>query len=122
MGVRGASLGRLRQRGVDRYRFNPRAFDMGAAEVLSAGGGAQCNSQASDMRGGSGVSPEDYRIGIANGLRKINYYSYMSKAGVNAVKEQLAKEDVTFYHDLALTAQKAMETDAERAMRVFAGM
>ena len=74
------------------------------------------------MHGGSGVSPEDYRIGIANGLRKINYYSYMSKAGVNAVKEQLAKEDVTFYHDLALTAQKAMETDAERAMRVFAGM
>ena len=74
------------------------------------------------MHGGSGVSPEDYRLGIANGLRKINYYSYMSKAGVNAVKEQLAKEDVTFYHDLALTAQKAMEADAEKAMRVFAGM
>ena len=74
------------------------------------------------MHGGSGVSPEDYRTGIANGLRKINYYSYMSKAGVNAVKEQLAKEDVTFYHDLALTAQKAMEADAEKAMRVFAGM
>ena len=33
------------------------------------------------MHGGSGVSPEDYRTGIANGLRKINYYSYMSKAG-----------------------------------------
>ncbi len=74
------------------------------------------------MHGGSGVSPEDYRTGIANGLRKINYYSYMSKAAVNAVKEQLAKEDVTFYHDLALTAQKAMETDAEKAMQVFSGI
>ncbi len=74
------------------------------------------------MHGGSGVSPEDYRTGIANGLRKINYYSYMSKAGTQAVKELLAKEDVTFFHDLALAAEKAMEADAEKAMRVFAGL
>lgn len=74
------------------------------------------------MHGGSGVSPEDYHTGIANGLRKINYYSYMSKAGTQAVKELLAKEDVTFFHDLALAAQKAMEADAEKAMRVFAGL
>lgn len=74
------------------------------------------------MHGGSGVSPEDYRTGIANGLRKINYYSYMSKAGTQAVKELLAKEDVTFFHDLALAAQKAMEADAGKAMRVFAGL
>ena len=73
------------------------------------------------MHGGSGVSPEDYRKGIANGLRKINYYSYMSKAGTQAVKELLEKEDVTFFHDLALAAEKAMSEDAERAMRVFAG-
>ena len=74
------------------------------------------------MHGGSGVSPEDYRTGIQNGLRKINYYSYMSKAGTNAVKELLEREDVTFFHDLALAAEKAMEADAEKAMRVFAGM
>ena len=74
------------------------------------------------MHGGSGVSPEDYRTGISNGLRKINYYSYMSKAGTSAVKELLAKEDVTFFHDLALAAQKAMQADAEKAMRVFAGL
>lgn len=74
------------------------------------------------MHGGSGVSPEDYRTGIANGLRKINYYSYMSKAGTNAVKALLEKEDVTFFHDLALAAQNAMEADAEAAMRVFAGL
>lgn len=74
------------------------------------------------MHGGSGVSPEDYRRGIANGLRKINYYSYMAKAGTNAVKELLEKEDVTFFHDLALAAEKAMSADAEKAMRVFAGL
>lgn len=73
------------------------------------------------MHGGSGVSEEDYRTGIQNGLRKINYYSYMSKAGTNAVKALLEKENVTFFHDLAFAAQKAMEADAERAMRVFMG-
>ncbi|MBQ7247806.1 MAG: class II fructose-bisphosphate aldolase [Lachnospiraceae bacterium] len=73
------------------------------------------------MHGGSGVSPEDYRTGIANGLRKINYYSYMSKAGTQAVKDLLAREDVTFYHDLALAAQKAMQANAENAMRIFLG-
>lgn len=74
------------------------------------------------MHGGSGVSPADYRVGIQSGLRKINYYSYMSKAGTGAVKELLEKENVTFFHDLALAAEKAMSTDAENAMRVFAGL
>lgn len=73
------------------------------------------------MHGGSGVSPEDYRTGMRYGLRKINYYSYMSKAGVSAVKALLEKEDVTFFHDLAMAAQRAMEADAEKAMRVFRG-
>ncbi len=73
------------------------------------------------MHGGSGVSAKDYRTGIANGLRKINYYSYMSKAGTNAVRELLAKEDITFFHDLALAAEAAMRADAEKALRVFAG-
>ena len=72
------------------------------------------------MHGGSGVSPDDYRTGILYGLRKINYYSYMSRAGVMAVRELLEKEDVTFFHDLALAAQNAMEADAEKALRIFA--
>ena len=74
------------------------------------------------MHGGSGVSPEDYRTGIRNGLRKINYDSYMSRAGVQAVKDLLAKEDITFFHDLALAAQQAMQADAEKALRMFAGL
>ncbi len=74
------------------------------------------------MHGGSGVSDEDYRTAIRNGIRKINYYSYMSKAGTQAVKAILQSEDVTFFHDLAMAAKKAMEQDARRAMRVFAGI
>ncbi len=71
------------------------------------------------MHGGSGVSEEDYRIAIRNGIRKINYYTYMSRAGTQAASCLLEQENVTFYHDVALAAQKAMEADAERAMQVF---
>ena len=71
------------------------------------------------MHGGSGVSPEDYRTAIQNGIRKINYYSYMSKAGTTAAKELLAGGDVTFFHDVAMAAQKAMAADADKAFQVF---
>ena len=40
----------------------------------------------------------------------------------DAMTELLEKEDVTFFHDLALAAEKAMSADAEKAMRVFAGL
>lgn len=98
------------------YKSKP-VLDLDRVKVI-----AEKTSLPLVMHGGSGVSPEDYRTGILNGLRKINYYSYMSKAGTQAVKELLEKEDVTFFHDLALAAEKAMNADAEKAMRVFAGL
>ena len=98
------------------YRSKP-VLDLERVKVISEKTGLPLV-----MHGGSGVSPEDYRTGIRNGLRKINYYSYMSKAGTNAVKAMLEREDVTFFHDLALAAQNAMREDAEKALRVFAGL
>lgn len=74
------------------------------------------------MHGGSGVSHDDYRRAISCGIRKINYYSYMARAGRNAVADRLASSDVTFFHVLAAEATRAMEADAEAAMRVFAGL
>lgn len=69
------------------------------------------------MHGGSGVSEENYRIAIATGIRKINYYSYMAKAGGTAVE---ALADRTFFHDIAVAAQQGMREDVIKAMRVFA--
>ena len=74
------------------------------------------------MHGGSGVSDEDYRVAIRNGIRKVNYYTYMAKAGVAAVREMLEQGDVTYFHDLAKAAQDAMEANVEKAMRVFANL
>lgn len=68
------------------------------------------------MHGGSGVSHEDYLKVIERGVRKINYYTYMSKAGGTAV-ENLS--DKTFFHDIAVCAEKAMREDVKSAIKIF---
>ncbi|MBQ9915543.1 MAG: class II fructose-bisphosphate aldolase, partial [Clostridia bacterium] len=70
------------------------------------------------MHGGSGVSHEDYQKVISLGIRKINYYTYMAKAGGAAVA---AMEDKTFFHDMEVCAISAMKEDVKRAMQVFRG-
>ncbi len=70
------------------------------------------------MHGGSGVSVEDYKKVIGLGIRKINYYTYMAKAGGNAVA---AMKDLTFYHDIEVAAINAMKEDVKSAMSVFSG-
>ncbi len=69
------------------------------------------------MHGGSGVSVEDYKRVIELGIRKINYYTYMAKAGGSAVA---AMTDTTFYHDIEVEAIRAMKEDIKKAMGVFA--
>lgn len=72
------------------------------------------------MHGGSGISVEDTQEAIRCGIRKINYFSYMSNAGVKAVKELLAQKEVKYYHDLANAAIDGMEKDILNAMSMFA--
>lgn len=74
------------------------------------------------MHGGSGVSEEDYVKAIEKGVRKINYYSYMSREGVFAARELLKNEENLLYHDIALAAVNAMEKDSEKAIKVFYGI
>lgn len=71
------------------------------------------------MHGGSGVSDEDYKKVIDAGVRKINYYTYMGKAGAMAVE---AMKDKTYFHDMALCAELAMKEQVKTAMAVFAGI
>ena len=70
------------------------------------------------MHGGSGVSDEDYRRVIDCGIRKINYYTYMAKAGAEAV----AGKSFTFFHDLRLAVTEAMKQNVMGAMKVFSGI
>ena len=74
------------------------------------------------MHGGSGVSDDGFRQAIAGGIRKINYYSYMSKAGYEAAKQVIAEGKTSYLHDVEFAAMKAMKEDAKKAIRVFSGL
>lgn len=67
------------------------------------------------MHGGSGVSDDDFREVITRGVRKINYYTYMAKAGADAVNGKEFKE----YSDVVKVAEKAMCEDIKNAIKVF---
>lgn len=69
------------------------------------------------MHGGSGVSHEDYKKVIALGVRKINYYTYMAKAGGEAVSGKTYGQ----FHDAANDATASMKADVKKAMSVFCG-
>ncbi|MDO4650499.1 MAG: class II fructose-bisphosphate aldolase [Eubacteriales bacterium] len=97
------------------------------------------------MHGGSGVSEEDYRKVIERGVRKINYYTYMAKAGGAGVEEKISlqtmpidhkgkkyrmyyvleeigKEIPIYYHDVVTWGMRAMKKNVLEAMRVFSGI
>ncbi|MDF2887195.1 MAG: ketose-bisphosphate aldolase [Lacrimispora sp.] len=75
------------------------------------------------MHGGSGISDEDFYQCIKRGVRKINYYTYLAKAGGMYVKEKAAEaEDVVFYHDVTMWAVEAMKKDVLHTIKVFSGM
>lgn len=75
------------------------------------------------MHGGSGVSEEDYKRAIKAGVRKINYYTYMSMAGGSGVKVQIdgvKRESPVMYHDIVSWGIQAMKANCREAMRIFA--
>lgn len=77
------------------------------------------------MHGGSGVSEEDYRRSIEAGVRKINYFTYMDKAGgaaAAAVVGKTGEGEPLFFSTVSMAARAAMKEDVKRAMRIFANM
>lgn len=94
------------------------------------------------MHGGSGVSDEDYRTVISKGIRKINYYTYMAKAGGESIEHHFqescstiekngkqynvyytmvekGKEKPAYYHDIVIWGTKAMKENVLKALKVF---
>lgn len=75
------------------------------------------------MHGGSGVSREDYHEAIRAGVRKINYFTYMDKAGGNAAEtylKGLKAEEPVFFSSISMAARDAMKENVKAAMRMFA--
>ncbi|MGD1822201.1 MAG: class II fructose-bisphosphate aldolase [Pleomorphochaeta sp.] len=74
------------------------------------------------MHGGSGLSKEEFQGAIKNGVRKINYYTYMTLAGGKAVYNKLknySEDDNIFFHEIPVIATQAMKEDVEKAIGVF---
>lgn len=75
------------------------------------------------MHGGSGVSREDYHKAVQAGVRKINYFTYMDKAGGNAAAaylNALQAQEPVFFSSISMAARDAMREDVKAAMRMFA--
>ena len=70
------------------------------------------------MHGGSGLSCDEYRASIENGVRKINYYTYADKAGLEAARALLADApDTHVFCDLTVAASKAIEANLDTLVR-----
>lgn len=71
------------------------------------------------MHGGSGVSEEDYKRVIQSGVRKINYFTYMDKAGRDALDDL---DHYHYFHEITQAGQLAMEENIEKALRCFSNL
>lgn len=71
------------------------------------------------MHGGSGLTADDFRQAIANGVRKINYYTNLALFVGEEIKRQIAQCDEPFYHNIAAWAQQAVYEDTRQAIRLF---
>lgn len=74
------------------------------------------------MHGGSGVSDEDFHTAIKAGVRKINYFTYMDKAGGSAVNDYVKgveNKKPVFYSEARKAALAAMKENVTHAMKVF---
>ena len=77
------------------------------------------------MHGGSGVSREDFHASIRAGVRKINYFTYMDKAGGTGAAEYISalKEGTPlFFSSIVAAARDSMKANILTAMRTFALM
>ena len=76
------------------------------------------------MHGGSGVSREDFHRAIEAGVRKINYFTYMDKAGGTACLEYGKGQEgkgPLFFTETIRAAREAMKENVKEAMQIFAG-
>ena len=73
-------------------------------------------------RGTPGI-PVTQATAIRAGVRKINYFTYMDKAGGNeaaAYIKSLRAEEPLFFSSISMTARDAMKENVKEAMKMFA--
>jgi fructose-bisphosphate aldolase class II len=71
------------------------------------------------LHGGSGIPDDDFRRAISLGIRKINYFTEMSKLAADRVRELIRASDDYLLHDLVLEAKNRIREVVMERIRVF---
>lgn len=72
------------------------------------------------MHGGSGLTEEDFKSAISNGIAKINYYTGLSINTVDRLKEHLcASSERIAYHQVIQWSIDAVKDDVKKTMILF---
>lgn len=77
------------------------------------------------MHGGSGVKTEEFHKAVKCGVRKINYFTYMDKAGGTAAAECVyghTEQSPVFFSEIVAAAREKMKENVKQAMSTFALM
>lgn len=73
------------------------------------------------LHGGSGLTDQDFKDAVNNGINKINFYTGNSLLGVEAIKDHLEKENgITALPDLSNAAYEKMKKNVEKYIGLFA--
>lgn len=71
------------------------------------------------LHGGSGISDDDFRRAISLGMRKINFFTEMSKLATDRIRELLTSSEDIFIPDLMKEAQATIRSVVKERMIVF---
>jgi len=71
------------------------------------------------LHGGSGVSDDDFREAIRLGISKVNIYTHLADAALEAVRSQLTDPDLKHLFQLQYACSQAIQEVVEHYMDVF---
>lgn len=71
------------------------------------------------MHGGSGLTEAEYKKVIELGVRKINYYSYSAKTGLDAAINTINTKNPQLYHEVVVDVIDAITEDYSKIIEIF---
>jgi fructose-bisphosphate aldolase, class II len=71
------------------------------------------------LHGGSGIPDDDFRRAVALGIRKINYFTEVSKLAADRVRELIRASDDCLLHDLMIEVKNRIREVVMERIRVF---
>ncbi len=75
------------------------------------------------MHGGSGISDEDFKKCIRQGVRKINFYTYAARDAGTFIRDKISEtEGNVYFHDIAVWGRESMKQTYIETLKVFSDL